>query len=98
LTVFDGRLYFAATELATGRELWSSDGTGAGTVLAADIDGGTLNALPLRKRMANINGILYFAATTADGSSELWKSDGTAAGTVLVKDINPGAASSSPDN
>src|SRR5687768_2807459 len=33
--------YFAATDLAHGRELWKTDGTAAGTVLVKDINPGS---------------------------------------------------------
>ncbi len=41
-----GRMYFAATEPTHGYELWSSDGTPAGTVLAADINAGSGSSNP----------------------------------------------------
>jgi ELWxxDGT repeat protein len=85
-------MYFAATEPATGRELWRSDGTAAGTVLLADVNPATLDSSP--RRLANVNGTLFFAATTPETGTELWKSDGTPEGTVLVKDILPGPLSS----
>lgn len=37
LTDVDGTLYFTASTVATGRELWRSDGTEAGTVLVEDL-------------------------------------------------------------
>src|SRR5262249_18949535 len=78
----------------TGRELWKSDGTGAGTVLVKDIKAGSAGSGASGLR--NVNGTLYFAADDGATGMELWRSDGTADGTVLVADINPGSASSSP--
>ncbi len=38
--VANGKLYFKATDGIAGDELWVSDGTRAGTVLAADVNVG----------------------------------------------------------
>ena len=65
--------------------LWTSDGTGGGTVQVTQINVGS---------MININGTLFLSAAGPTGGTELWKSDGTAAGTVMVKDINPSGSSS----
>jgi ELWxxDGT repeat protein len=87
LTVIGGTLFFVATAYdGTGRELWKSDGTEAGTVMVKDIippgDGGP-------EILTNVNGTLYFRADDGVHGIELWKSDGTEAGTVMVKDIHP---------
>jgi len=80
----DGTLYFAASTQTTGRELWKSDGTEAGTVLVKDIYPGQYGSDP--RSLTNVNGALFF---TANGN-ELWKSDGTESGTVLVKKFATG--------
>ena len=41
LTAVGGTLFFAADDGATGRELWKSDGTAAGTVLVKNISPST---------------------------------------------------------
>ena len=87
-------LYLALTNLANGRELWTSDGTAAGTQLFQDINTATQDASP--NRTAVIGDTIYFAASGAGIGVELWKSDGTSKGTVLVKDIQPGSGASSP--
>ncbi len=79
---YNGKLFFQHS-----RELWSSDGTTAGTKLFKDIDpvsGGY--GYPFG--FAVFQGKLYFAADSADTSTELWTSDGTAEGTHLLKNIN----------
>jgi ELWxxDGT repeat protein len=71
LTAFQGRLWFAAEgpgASGTGRELWSSDGTAAGTVLVADLLAGGAGSNP---------------SPLAAGSG-LWVSDGTDAGTFRI--------------
>ena len=80
--------------MVSGRELWKTDGTLAGTVLVADVAPGIGNASPTD--LAPIGTELYFAAGHGAAGRELWKSDGTAAGTVLVADVNAGASSSNP--
>jgi ELWxxDGT repeat protein len=73
-----------------GQELWTSDGTEAGTVMlkfSRDI-----SALQIS------GGVAFFAALTDQEGTELWKSDGTVEGTTLLKDIFPGGGSSSPSS
>src|SRR5258706_7622258 len=84
----DGRLFFTAGDGSpTGRELYASDGTAAGTSLFKDIytfpfAGSSPDSL------TNLSGVIYFSATgSGDQGNELWKTDGTPAGTVIVKDV-----------
>lgn len=88
----NGVLVFPASDTAAptphGSELWTSDGTAAGTVLLKDINPGTASSsisFPLK-----VGNLVFFAATTAANGQELWRTDGTAAGTFLTKDIYPG--------
>lgn len=90
----NGIVYFIATTPETGLELFSSDGTAAGTNLVKDaVPGiqGNANNLTLS------NGRIFFtsADSTSSGNTEPWVSDGTAAGTFRLKDIQPGTSSSS---
>ncbi|GMU65291.1 MAG: hypothetical protein AMXMBFR36_15650 [Acidobacteriota bacterium] len=71
-------------------ELWTTDGTVAGTRPLRDLRG-----QPLREAVALGGGALMVADSPATGY-ELWWTDGTASGTRLVEDIRPGAASSMP--
>ncbi|MFN3403215.1 MAG: ELWxxDGT repeat protein [Cytophagaceae bacterium] len=83
-------IFFQASTLSAGGELWKTDGTPEGTVMVKDIRPGNLGSAP--GQFINVNGIVYFTASTDVEGTELWKTDGTANGTVLVKDINPGGA------
>lgn len=89
LSFCNGNLYFSAGTSATGRELWKSDGTVAGTALLKDIRTGVGSAEPTG--MTAYNGKVYF--NSLDNSDtvgyELWVTDGTAAGTMLFKDVKP---------
>ncbi|MFN5193975.1 MAG: hypothetical protein ACK5E6_06055, partial [Cyanobacteriota bacterium] len=53
-------LYFSYDDGVNGRELWQSDGTAAGTRLAADVNGRSLPASP--RQLTDVNGKLYFTA------------------------------------
>ena len=80
-------VFFAASDGASGVELWKTDGTDAGTVRVKDINPGPGNSSPLGFTV--FNAALYFQANDGASGFELWKTDGTAVGTVLLKDINP---------
>jgi ELWxxDGT repeat protein len=90
-----GTHFVAALAPGSGRELWKTDGTAAGTLLVKDIRPGSVNSDP--RWLVDFAGALYFAADDGALGRELWRSDGTAAGTLLVADLAPGAAASSPE-
>jgi ELWxxDGT repeat protein len=69
LTTAGGSLFFSAED-ASGRELWSSDGTEAGTELVQDINPGAGNSYPYH--LTDVNGTLFFAADDGNGY-DLWK-------------------------
>ena len=85
LLVVNNRLYFSADDGHNGIELWTSDGTAAGTRMVRDINPASSNPAEL----TNIGGILYFTANDGIHGVEIWKSDGSENGTVMIKDINP---------
>jgi ELWxxDGT repeat protein len=95
LTVFGDRLCFVADDGVHGRELWTSDGTAAGTSMLLDIYPGPLSSGPSWLTVAG--GRLWFSADDGVHGIELWRTDGTAAGTGLVQDIASGPDSSYPD-
>ncbi len=93
LTVFKNGIYFAAYDALRGTELWSSNGTAAGTTLVKDINPGSAGSQP--SYMATLDGTLYFSAySDSVRGYELWSSDGTAPSTTLVVDIFPGGSPS----
>jgi ELWxxDGT repeat protein len=102
-----GRAYLAATTPTHGSELWSSDGTAAGTYLTADINSATNSSIWATQPTSSgffatpqggvdYNGKTYFTADDGVNGRELWVTDGTAAGTRLAFDVNPGTAASEP--
>ncbi|MDO7877148.1 hypothetical protein Q5H93_20550 [Hymenobacter sp. ASUV-10] len=82
---FKGRVYYS-----TGSEVWSTDGTPAGTSVFSAVPQVSLTLFwhPL----IVFNGRLYFSYNDPTVGEELWSTDGTTAGTRLVKDIYPGGA------
>jgi ELWxxDGT repeat protein len=85
---FDGRIVFTVSNNGSlppaAPELWTTDGTDAGTFqLAAS---GTRRHEPL----VEVGGRLFFVASSAsnyDKDHELWVTDGTPAGTVMLRDV-----------
>jgi ELWxxDGT repeat protein len=89
------RVFFAAEDAESGRELWVSDGTEAGTRRVKDLWPGLTGSEP--QSFYAYNGLLYFAASDPEHGRELWRSDGTPEGTVLVQDLDPGIEGAAPD-
>ena len=85
-----GAMYFGGYDLASGAEMWRSDGTAAGTAMLADVNRDTRPSSP--SAVASVNGRTLFAANDRVHGTELWTTDGTAAGTRLLVDLNPGPA------
>ncbi|MGD8453482.1 MAG: PEP-CTERM sorting domain-containing protein [Phycisphaerae bacterium] len=94
-TVYNGALYFNASDDVHGFELWRSDGTFAGTQMVSDLRPGFDGSFPTG--MTQYNGRLYYAANDGVNGNELWSTDGTAAGTAFVADCNPGPDSGNPE-
>ncbi|MES2587492.1 MAG: ELWxxDGT repeat protein [Bacteroidota bacterium] len=84
---FDSKLFFSADDGINGRELWSSNGTTAGTTLFKDIlSGGASNP----EKLKVLNGKLYFIAleTLSPARKALYVSDGTVAGTIKLTSLS----------
>jgi ELWxxDGT repeat protein len=71
LTDVGGTLYFTAWTADAGRELWRSDGTAEGTVLARDIRPGGEGSVPLW--LVNAGGTLYYTADDGAHGRALWR-------------------------
>ena len=81
-------IYFAATTVKYGEELWKSNGTKSGTKIVKDIvpgpgSSGAEDFVSIAPRTT------FFRAWDKKHGEELWKTDGTEKGTTLIKDINP---------
>jgi ELWxxDGT repeat protein len=94
-TAVNGVLFFRADDGLSGRELWKSDGTAAGTVQVKDIYPGRGESSP--QNLINVGGTLLFVAYSDPARMELWQSDGAEAGTRLVEDLNPEGGAFSPE-
>lgn len=80
LTQAAGKLFFSN---GSG-EIWTSDGTEAGTVLLHDFHQITA--------ITPVSDKILFRALAEDGTDELWRSDGTVAGTMMIKTLHAGHA------
>jgi ELWxxDGT repeat protein len=87
--------FFAAATDALGLELWTSDGTSAGT-RAFDLRPGPLGSWP--SSLLGVGERLVFAADRGSHGYELYQSDGTLEGTTLLADIAPGQLPSTPSH
>lgn len=96
LTAVGDRLFFVATNEATGPELWTSDGTAAGTRRVTDLRPGPRGSYP--RGLTGVGDLLVFAADDGVTGLEAWVSDGTASGTRRLFDLAPGRLASSPSD
>jgi ELWxxDGT repeat protein len=85
LVLLGGHVYYVHSSLTTGAELWTSDGTSAGTHIVSDVLPGPLSGGALT--LIASNGKLFFVANDSEFNQEPWASDGTEAGTQKLADI-----------
>jgi ELWxxDGT repeat protein len=81
----DSRVFFVADDGISGRELWRSDGTEAGTVLVSDLSAGPSGTY--FSALTVFGGAVFFAAAIGPSCivvEALWTTDGTEAGTRFV--------------
>ncbi|MFA6059849.1 MAG: ELWxxDGT repeat protein [Taibaiella sp.] len=88
--VYQDKIFMSARTSGFNMELYTSNGTAAGTQMLKDLNTG-ISEFSVPKDFTPCNGKLFFLAFTDATGLELWTTDGTATGTQLVKDINPGA-------
>lgn len=91
MTVYNGSLYFTATDGVNGYELWKSDGTTAGTQLFKDINPGSGGSYC--EAFTVFNNKLYFSSNDGTNGADMWQSDGTAIGTIPFLDDNSNVVS-----
>ena len=108
LTDADGSLFFTVAGTDGLDQLWTSNGTGQGTVLVKDLGssaggytgysyGSGYAAAPGGLGLlAPVGTNLFFLADDSTHGAELWSDDVSTGTTQLVKDIDPGSASSDP--
>jgi ELWxxDGT repeat protein len=76
----DGKLLFSAEELNYGRELFTTDGTAAGTKRVKDVCPGYCHGVG--SDLVLLSGSVFFRGSRRDSSdAALWVTDGTAQGT-----------------
>ncbi|MCC7334833.1 MAG: DUF11 domain-containing protein [Pirellulaceae bacterium] len=97
ITLVGNRVFFSAHDDQFGEQLWTSDGTEAGTLRVTEIDRGLdFRGEPMGAAILSIHdfgGVAFVVLNDGIHGGELWRSDGTQAGTRIVKDINPGQLS-----
>ncbi|MGP0064204.1 MAG: putative Ig domain-containing protein [Isosphaeraceae bacterium] len=95
---FNNQLYFAANDGTTPlvNELWTTDGTSAGTTLVASFSpginqgSGTFNSYnSTTSDFAALGSQLLLPLDDGIHGTALWATDGTAAGTTLVSQVDP---------
>src|SRR5262249_45341740 len=90
LRTIGSTVYFQGNVNSTANQgnLWTSDGTAAGTVMVTRIrtNAGTVDGGPTGFA-ASANGRVVFAADDGVHGNEPWVTDGTAAGTKLLADL-----------
>ena len=88
LTEYNNQLYFTYDDGIHGLELWTSDGTTAGTHLLKDVwigtTGGGIPYSSLPRFFTVCNGLLFFQASTPMRAQGLWVTNGTEVGTQML--------------
>ncbi len=87
IQIYKGRLYFPGRNRPSGIDLWSSDGTAAGTTLVTGaIPGYQMNTSLYPEAPKVAGGVLYFSgADSFSNNQQLWRTDGTPAGTYVIR-------------
>ena len=105
LTDVNGVLYFMASDVTNGSELWRINNSGVAEMVEDAVPGGGINPLganSIPRYLTNVNGTLYFRADDGTNGDELWRINGSTGVAELVEDavagggIYPGGATSLP--
>lgn len=88
------RLFFAGPGGGAGHELWTSDGTSAGTRMVRDLHPGLFDSLP--QELTGLGEFVYFRAQAPGHGEQVWRSDGTAEGTIRLTGILPELGGAEP--
>jgi ELWxxDGT repeat protein len=92
LAAVDHALYFALDTIDAGTQLWTSDGTAAGTTMLRAFDSGQYYDVP--GMFTAVGDHVIFSAGDTQYGQGVWATDGTPSGTVLLTDINMGLQAS----
>ena len=84
----NGTLFFRGDSVAYGGELWTTDGTAAGTQVFMDINPGVGSSGFGAPYV--IDAGMVFSATNGVNGEEMWLSDGTVGGTAMIADTITG--------
>src|SRR4051794_16591672 len=76
LDVLNGKLLFSGFSRETGTELWTSDGTAAGTHVLKDLTPGADGTFVGQSLV--VGNRMFFTADDRSGHAGLWTTDGTA--------------------
>jgi ELWxxDGT repeat protein len=90
-TILGDRVFFNAGSGNQG-QLWTSDGTEAGTHLVKDL--GPPNVGSSVRSLLVLGGSIYFVGEDGIHGRQLWKSDGTEVGTLPITEIRKGLQNS----
>lgn len=82
------RSVFPMATLATGNELWVTDGSAKGTRMLADIVPGSLGSYPDSPITSGAS--MMVRITLASGRNQLWITDGTSSGTKFAAEMPEG--------
>lgn len=92
---FQSKIYFSASNTGNNNELYTTDGSEAGTVLFKEINSSNTVGGSPNDFIALGNNLLFTASETTN-NPELFVSDGTETGTALLKEIQVGQFGSAP--
>ncbi len=88
------RTYFIASETATGRDVWVTDGSSAGTHIVSDLGAPSAGAPP--QLIGLFGSDLIFLQPDATLVTQLYRTDGTSAGTRALTSLTGSVSRATP--